>query len=143
LKVIDLEEDLVELKMLRVRAKRQHVKDMLTRDIESVNIELGELKPIEEVSDPYKFKVDEPVRNGKIVTGDVDQEKRYRHFIEILHKCGVDKNHAQSFEIEVIRSFFGNAEINDPFNNAEIDVCIDKMAFENKVMRSNDTVFII
>eukprot|EP00092_Neocalanus_flemingeri_P087718 GFUD01110762.1.p1 GENE.GFUD01110762.1~~GFUD01110762.1.p1 ORF type:complete len:437 (-),score=129.25 GFUD01110762.1:1392-2525(-) len=73
---------------------------------------------------------------------EVDQE-RYRHFMQLLHKCCAEKNQAQSLEIEVIRSFFVKVEKKNPFNNAEIDTCIDKMADENKVMRSDDTVFII
>jgi len=73
---------------------------------------------------------------------EVDQE-RYRHFMQLLHKCCAEKNQAQSLEITVIRSFFAKSEKKKPFNNAEIDACIDKMADENKVMRSDDTVFII
>jgi len=73
---------------------------------------------------------------------EVEQE-RYRHFMQLLHKCCAEKNQAQSLEIDVIRSFFAKVEKKKPFNNAEIDACIDKMADENKVMRSDDTVFII
>merc|ERR1719402_1121158 len=73
---------------------------------------------------------------------EVNQE-RYRHFMQLLHKCCAEKNQAQSLEIAVIRSFFVKVEKKNPFNNAEIDTCIDKMADENKVMRSDDTVFII
>ena len=73
---------------------------------------------------------------------EVEQE-RYRHFIQLLHKCCAAKNQAQSLEIDVIRSFFAMVEKKKPFNNVEIDACIDKMAYENKVMRSDDTVFII
>jgi len=73
---------------------------------------------------------------------EVDQE-RYKQFMQLLHKCCAEKNQAQSLEIDVIRTFFSKSEKKKPFNNAEIDACIDKMADENKVMRSDDTIFII
>merc|ERR1712096_175960 len=73
---------------------------------------------------------------------ELDQD-RYKQFMQLLHKCCAEKNQAQSLEIEVIRAFFSKSEKKKPFNNAEIDACIDKMADENKVMRSDDTVFII
>ena len=75
-------------------------------------------------------------------TVEVDQE-RYRHFIKLLHKCSSERNQAQSLEIELIRTFFAEAEKKSPFNNADIDAFIDKMAGENKVMRSDNIVFII
>merc|ERR1711936_260110 len=53
------------------------------------------------------------------------------------------KTRHKVLEIEVIRTFFAKSERKKPFTNAEIDACIDKMADENKVMRSDDTVFII
>jgi len=70
-------------------------------------------------------------------------QERYRHFMQLLHKCCAEKNQAQSLEMELIRAFFAKAEKKTPFTNEEIDTCIDKMADENKVMRSDDTVFII
>merc|ERR1712055_899381 len=73
---------------------------------------------------------------------ELDQD-RYKQFMQLLHKCCAEKNQAQSLEIEVIRTFFAKSERKKPFTNAEIDACIDKMADENKVMRSDDTVFII
>merc|ERR1712083_1055523 len=76
------------------------------------------------------------------VSVELDQD-RYKQFMQLLHKCCAEKNQAQSLEIEVIRAFFAKSERKKPFNNAEIDACIDKMADENKVMRSDDTVFII
>ena len=47
---------------------------------------------------------------------EVDQD-RYRHFILLLHKCCAEKNHAQSLEITVIRSFFAKSEQKKPFND--------------------------
>merc|ERR1719370_473315 len=73
---------------------------------------------------------------------ELDQD-RYKQFMQLLHKCCAEKNQAQSLEIEVIRTFFAKSERKKPFTNAEIDACIDKVADENKVMRSDDTVFII
>ena len=70
-------------------------------------------------------------------------QERYRHFIVLLHKCSLERDKAQSLEIDLIRKFFANSEKKSPFNNAEIDACIDKMAFEKKVMRSDDIVFIL
>jgi len=70
-------------------------------------------------------------------------EERYRLFMQLLHKCCAEKNQAQSLEMVVIRAFFAKTEKKSPFSNDEIDACIDKMSDENKVMRSDDTVFII
>ena len=47
---------------------------------------------------------------------EVEQE-RYRHFMQLLHKCCAEKNQAQSLEIDVIRSFFAKVEKKKPFNN--------------------------
>ena len=73
---------------------------------------------------------------------EVDQD-RYKQFMQLLDKCRIEKKQAADLEIEVIRAFFSMSEKKKPFNNAEIDSCIDKMAIENKVMRSENTVFII
>ena len=73
---------------------------------------------------------------------EVDQD-RYKQFMQLLDKCCIEKKQAADLEIEVIRAFFSMSEKKKPFNNAEIDFCIDKMAIENKVMRSENTVFII
>merc|ERR1719470_299702 len=105
----------------------------------------------EEEEDEEEEKKDTPSKRKKVdptvsailevepvaPTAEVDQE-RYRHFMQLLHKCCAEKNQAQSLEIDVIRTFFAKAEKKIPFNNAEIDACIDKMADENKVMRSDD-----
>ena len=72
----------------------------------------------------------------------MDQE-RYRQFIKLLHKYREDKDQAHSLEIGAIRTFFAKAEIKNTFINAEIDASIKKMADENKVMRSDDVVFIL
>ena len=72
----------------------------------------------------------------------LDQE-RYRHFMKILHRCCAEENMAKSLEIEIIRTYLANAEIEVAFSNAEIDACIIKMADENKVMRDDDIVYIL
>jgi len=69
--------------------------------------------------------------------------ERYMRFMELLHKCIAEKNQAESLEMNVIRAFFAKVEKKAPFSNEEIDACIDKMSDDNKVMRSDDTVFII
>jgi len=102
----------------------------------------------DDVETPSKRKKDDPTVEAVLAVEpvatpvEVDQE-RYRHFMQLLHKCCAEKNQAQSLEIDVIRTFFAKIEKKNPFNNIEIDACIDKMADENKVMRSEDTVFII
>ena len=77
-----------------------------------------------------------------IASLEVDQD-RYRDYVRLLHKCCLVKNQAQSLDINVIRSYFAIEKTMNPFNDDEIDACIDKMVFENKVMRSDDTVFIL
>merc|ERR1719225_1341479 len=70
-------------------------------------------------------------------------EERYKHFMGLLNKCVSEKNQAQELEMSVIRSFLAKNEKKKPFTEAEIDACIERMSDENKVMRSEDTVFII
>merc|ERR1712106_1191792 len=70
-------------------------------------------------------------------------EDRYRQFMQLLHKCVAEKNQAESLEMDVIRTFFAKSEKKSPFSKDEIDACIEKMSDDNKVMRSEDTVFII
>merc|ERR1712095_113480 len=70
-------------------------------------------------------------------------EDRHKHFMGLLNKCVSEKNQAQELEMSVIRSFLSKNEKKKPFTEAEIDACIERMSDENKVMRSEDTVFII
>jgi len=63
--------------------------------------------------------------------------------MSLLQRCIAEKNQAESLEVHVIRAFFAKVEKTSPFSNAEIDACIEKMADDNKLMRSEDTVFVI
>ena len=69
--------------------------------------------------------------------------KRYREFIKLLPQCCAVHQQARSLEINVIRFFEDTEEKNNPFSNAEIDACIDKMEKEKKVMRDEDTIYIM
>jgi len=71
------------------------------------------------------------------------EEDRYNLFMEILNECVKEKFQAQELEISVIRKFFSKQKQKKPFTDDEIDACLEKMAEENKVMRSDDTVYII
>merc|ERR1712240_550228 len=70
-------------------------------------------------------------------------ESRYKYFMELLNKCVFEKNQATELEMSVIRAYLNKTEKKKPFSEAEIDSCIERMSDENKVMRSDDTVFII
>ena len=76
----------------------------------------------EDSATPSKKKKVDPSAEAMLVVEpvaasvEVDQE-RYRHFMQLLHKCCAEKNQAQSLEIDVIRSFFAKAERKTPFNN--------------------------
>merc|ERR1712126_574400 len=70
-------------------------------------------------------------------------EDRYKHFMQLLNKCVFEKNQATELEMSVIKSYLAKVEKKQPFTDAEIDSCIERMSDENKVMRSDDTVFII
>merc|ERR1712240_323440 len=70
-------------------------------------------------------------------------ETRYKYFMELLNKCVFEKNQATELEMSVIRAYLNKTEKKKPFSEAEIDSCIERMSDENKVMRSDDTVFII
>merc|ERR1719445_262657 len=68
-------------------------------------------------------------------------ESRYKYFMELLNKCVFEKNQATELEMSVIRAYLNKTEKKKPFSEAEIDSCIERMSDENKVMRSDDTVF--
>ena len=70
-------------------------------------------------------------------------KKRYQDFIRLLHRCCAEKPHSQSVEIDAVRSFFAKKGRDEDFMDDEINACIDRMAEEDKVLRSGDTVFFI
>jgi len=70
-------------------------------------------------------------------------EARLKQFMGLLQRCIAEKNQAESLEIHVIRTFFAKVEKTSPFSDVEIDACIEKMAEDNKLMRSEDTIFVI
>lgn len=70
-------------------------------------------------------------------------EARYKHFMSLLYKCTMEKYQAQSLEMDDIRKFLTKTEKNQPFTEEELDVLLDKMQDDNKVMRSGDTVYLI
>ena len=43
----------------------------------------------------------------------------------------------------MVRAFLAEAEKKSPFSEAEIDACIEKMSDDNKLMRSEDTIYLI
>ena len=43
----------------------------------------------------------------------------------------------------MVRSFLAKVEKIKPFNNVEIDICLDKMDDENRVLRNDNEVFLI
>ena len=75
-------------------------------------------------------------------------EARLRRFMNLLRKL-IDKKRAEMLfffrivEIQEIRTFFANAETSSPFSEAEIDECVVKMEDDNKLMRSEDTIYVI
>ena len=62
----------------------------------------------------------------------ISQEK-YRQFVMMLHKCW-DKSGKESVEIDVLKNFVFEQEESDPIAEDEIDLCLDKMVYENKLM---------
>jgi len=70
-------------------------------------------------------------------------ETRLKQFMALLQRCIAEKNMAESLELHVVRAFFAKAEKKSPFSDAEIDACIEKMSDDNKLMRSEDTIFVI
>ena len=69
-------------------------------------------------------------------------EARLRGFMNLLRNL-IDKKRAEMLEIQEIRTFFANAETSYPFSEAEIDECVVKMEDDNKLMRSEDTIYVI
>jgi len=70
-------------------------------------------------------------------------EARLKHFMALLHRCISDRGNAQELELHVLRAFFDKHEKKTPFSDAEIDACIEKMSDDNKLMRSEDTIYVI
>jgi len=70
-------------------------------------------------------------------------EARLKHFMALLHRCISDRGNAQELELHVLRAFFDKHEKKAPFSDAEIDACIEKMSDDNKLMRSEDTIYVI
>jgi len=70
-------------------------------------------------------------------------EARLKQFMALLQRCISEKNNAESLELPVIRAFFTKTEKTTPFTDVEIDACIEKMTDDNKLMRSEDTIFVI
>merc|ERR1719225_1248855 len=70
-------------------------------------------------------------------------EARLKHFMALLHRCISDRGNAQELELHVLRAFFDKHEKKSPFSDAEIDACIEKMSDDNKLMRSEDTIYVI
>jgi len=70
-------------------------------------------------------------------------EARLKQFMALLQKCISEKNNAESLELQVIKTFFAKTEKKTPFTDNEIDACIEKMSEDNKLMRSDDTIFVI
>merc|ERR1711874_524398 len=70
-------------------------------------------------------------------------EARLKQFMALLQRCIAEKNMAESLELHVVRAFFAKTKRKSPFSDAEIDACIEKMSDDNKLMRSEDTIFVI
>ena len=169
----EAEKDIQEVKRLLKYVRRSNVKTELMESINRFEIKKNRIFPAtdpydfppagsksfkmeskilesaEEVSAAsHKRKKVDPTAAAKLdvkpVVVSVEGEERYRHFIHLLHKCSAvnHQSHA-SLQIDTIRSFFANAEESNPFAEAEIDTWLEKMVEENKVMRSEDTVFFI
>ena len=75
LQVIELEQDLEELRTLCVRAKRKNVKEMIKQNIGTVEAKLAKINPASEVSDPYEFKVDKSLDVSKSLKLDKEEGK--------------------------------------------------------------------
>ncbi|XP_023339006.1 DNA replication licensing factor MCM3 [Eurytemora carolleeae] len=79
---------------------------------------------------------------SKPATVEVSSE-RYKHFMSLLYKLVQENYQTQSLEMQQIYTFMERNEKQKPFSEAEIDVVLDRMQDENKVMRSGETIYII
>ena len=68
---------------------------------------------------------------------------RMKQFMILLQSCIDKNNRAESLELQVVRDFLRKAETNNPFSEGELDLCIKKMTDDNKLMRSDDTIYMI
>ena len=122
-------------------------------DVSGKHDDIGEDEELEEESCRDRGTVensDNPSKRKKVDDADMamhavdgEDNARYIHFLELFNECCVEMDHAKSFEIDIVRRFLVNMEKVNPFSSSEIDSFIDKMASDNKVMRSDESVFII
>lgn len=97
-----------------------------------------------------KFKVDKELekdpsqkkfkeREELIISASPPLE-RYRSFIKIMFKC--TRNYG-SININVLRDYFVNFEMKDPFSSSEIDACLKTFEEENKILMTDDEIYFI
>ena len=70
-------------------------------------------------------------------------EARLKQFMALLRRCIDENKRAEALALKVVRAVFAKAEKKSPFSEAEIDACIEKMSDDNKLMRSEDTIYMI
>merc|ERR1719264_295560 len=97
----------------------------------------------EEQAPSKKARVEASEEQASTSSAVAISEARLKQFMALLQRCIAEKNMAESLELHVVRSFFAKAEKKSPFSDAEIDACIEKMSDDNKLMRSEDTIFVI
>ena len=62
--------------------------------------------------------------------------------MKLLHKCW-DKSGpgTETVDVDVLKRFLSDQEEGDPFDNIEVEMCLEKMVFENKVMIDGSIVY--
>ena len=69
-------------------------------------------------------------------------KEKYRLFVKLLHKCW-DKSGpgTETVDVDILKRFLSDQKESDPFDNNEVDLCLDQMVFENKVMIDGSIVY--
>ena len=60
--------------------------------------------------------------------------------MKLLHKCW-DKSSPGTETVDVLKRFLYDQKEGDPFDNIEVEMCLEKMVFENKVMIDGSIVY--
>ena len=81
------------------------------------------------------------------VIGSLEEEdlKRYNSFKAFLQRCGEEHESLKtSVELHMVRSFLLKMNLEKPFSNDEVDLMLERMSDEKKVMRDDvNTIFFI
>ena len=85
---------------------------------------------------------DETEERSKSVESQDFSSEKYRLFMRLLHKCW-HKSGSESVDISVLKKFIEVQEVAVPIDETEVEMFLDMMVFENKVLIDDSIVYSI